>query len=143
MAQNDQTRYLSGCENGGTLVALVHHRRARVTSHCAPFSPMCASTYELHMPQCPRRGPNGSPQSPKMALYWLKVGPKWSQNRSALRKTVQNCAKWVKLCQNWTTGCRMGAPLVLIRQIWPEKGPKGPFSAKFVRFSLLTLPQKG
>ena len=37
----------------------------------------------------------------------------------------------------------MGAPLVLIRQIWPEKGPKGPFSAEFVRFSLLTLPQKG
>ena len=75
----------------------VHHRRARVTSHCAPFSPMCASTYELHMPQCPRGGPNGSPKAPKMALYWLKVGPKWSQNRSVLRKTVQNCLILVKV----------------------------------------------
>ena len=31
----------------------------------------------------------------------------------------------------------MGAPLVLIRHIWPENGPKGPFSAKCVRFLFL------
>ena len=89
---------------------------------------------------CRPRGPNGSPQSPKMALYWLKVGPKWSQHRSALRKTVQNGSSPVKIVPQ---GCRMGAPVVLTRQIWSEKGFKGPFSAKFVRFSLLTLPQKG
>ena len=73
MTDSFETRYLSGCEIGGTLVALVHHRRARVTSHCAPFSPMCASTHELHMPQCP---PMGHPKAPK----WLYIGSKWDQS---------------------------------------------------------------
>ena len=36
----------------------------RVTSHCAPFSRMCASTYEVHMPQCPPEAPKGHPKHP-------------------------------------------------------------------------------
>ena len=36
----------------------------RVTSHCAPLSRTCASTYEVHMPQCPPRASNGHPKHP-------------------------------------------------------------------------------
>ena len=81
----------------------------RVTSHCAPFSRMCASTYEVHMPNVPAEPQRVTPKL-KMALYWVKVGPKRSQYRSTLRKTVQNGSNPVKI------GCRMGAPLALIRE---------------------------
>ena len=45
----------------------------RVTSHCAPFSRMCASTYEIHMPQCPSRGSKGLLKAPQ----WPYIGSKW------------------------------------------------------------------
>ena len=70
------------------LVPLVYHGRAQ------SYEPLCTPFRSCMPPRtrlvCPRRGPNGSPQSPKTAVYWLKVGPKWSQYRSTLRKTVQN-----------------------------------------------------
>ena len=67
------------------LQAIVHPFPAGVpprTRFIAPMSP---------------RGPNGSPQSPKMAFYWVKVGPKCSQSGSTLLKTVQNGSNTVKI----------------------------------------------
>ena len=64
----------------------------RVTSHCAPFSRMCASTCKLHMPQCPRRGPTGHPKAPK----WPYIGSKWDQSGVNIDP---HCAKQFKMGQ--------------------------------------------
>ena len=40
----------------------------RVTSHCAPFSRMCASTYEVHNPPMSPEAPTGHPKHPNALI---------------------------------------------------------------------------
>ena len=82
-------------------------------------------------PNVPTAAPTGHPKAPK----WPYIGQSGTKVRSKWIHIAQSSSKWVKHCQNVPQAAGWVPPLVLIRQIWPEKGPKGPFSAKFARFS--------
>ena len=60
--------------------------------------------------------------------------------RYTWRHTYDKGAQWlVTLCVPVVHECDTCSTVLAsgeIGQIWPEKGPKGSFSAKFVRFSL-------
>ena len=84
---------------------------------------MCTSTYELHMPQCPRRDPNGSPQRPKMPY----IGSKWDQSGV---NVDPHCAKQFqigqtlsKLAHRLQDGCPLAAfshpERYLVANFWP------------------------
>ena len=67
------------------LLAIVHPFRACVLHVRGSYAP--------NVPQRLQRVTQSTP----MPLYWVKVGPKWCQHRSTLRKTVQNGSNRVKI----------------------------------------------
>ena len=72
---------------------------------------------------CPVEAPTGHPKAPK----WPYIGQSGTIVRSKWIHIAQSSSKWVKHCPNWPQAAGWVPPLVLIGQIWPEKGPKAIF----------------